>query len=112
MEEHFEKVALRKERPVVKALSWLVTAVCLLWLGWMGRALVPQAPAGAAGMPPAMAAMMGAAGAPPLVATAEVRVKRSIRRSPISDGLSRSKTCRCARRLTDMCSPYTSQRAH
>lgn len=73
MEEHFEKVALRKERPVVKALSWLVTAVCLLWLGWMGRALVPQAPAGAAGMPPAMAAMMGAAGAPPLVATAEVR---------------------------------------
>jgi membrane fusion protein (multidrug efflux system) len=44
-------------------MGWLVTAVCLLWLGWMARALAPQKPAGG---PPLMA-MMGAAGGPPPV---------------------------------------------
>jgi membrane fusion protein (multidrug efflux system) len=72
MEEQIEKAVTRKERPVVKALGWLVTAACLLWLGWMARALVPQAPAGAAGMP-SVAAMMGGAGAPPQVSVTEIR---------------------------------------
>ena len=73
MEEQVEKVDVCKEHPAVKTLGWLVTGACLLWVGWMARTLTPQAPAGAAGMPAAMAAMMGGAGAPPLVVTAEVR---------------------------------------
>jgi len=64
MSEELEKAkAARKEHPVVKWIGWILVSVCLLWLGWMARALVPQKPAG---IPP-MAAMMGGAGAPPLV---------------------------------------------
>jgi membrane fusion protein (multidrug efflux system) len=73
MDEQVEKAGMRKERPVVKVLGWLVTAACLLWLGWMARALVPQAPKDAPGAPSAMAAMMGGAGAPPQVSVTEIR---------------------------------------
>ena len=65
MSEELEKAkAAKHEHPAAKVMGWLVTAACLLWLGWMARALVPQKPAGG---PPPMAAMMGGAGGPPLV---------------------------------------------
>lgn len=64
MSEELERAkAAKREHPVAKVMGWLVTAVCLLWLGWMARALVPQKPAGG----PPMMAMMGGAGGPPLV---------------------------------------------
>lgn len=64
MSEELERAkAAKREHPVAKVMGWLVTAVCLLWLGWMARALVPQKPAGG----PPMTAMMGGAGGPPLV---------------------------------------------
>lgn len=58
-----------KEHPVAKGLGWLLTAACLLGLGWLGRGLMP--PKGAGG-PPAM--MMGpppGAPAPVVVQAAE-----------------------------------------
>jgi len=65
MSEELEKAkAAKREHPVAKIMGWLVTAVCLLWLGWMARALMPQRPAGGA---PSLAAMMGGAGGPPPV---------------------------------------------
>lgn len=65
MSEELEKAkAAKREHPAVKFMGWFVTAVCLLWLGWMARTLVPQKPAGG---PLSMAAMMGGAGGPPLV---------------------------------------------
>jgi len=65
MSEELERAkAAKHEHPAAKVMGWLVTAACLLWLGWMARALVPQKPAGG---PPPMAAMMGGAGGPPLV---------------------------------------------
>ncbi|MDX9866496.1 MAG: efflux RND transporter periplasmic adaptor subunit [Kiritimatiellia bacterium] len=65
MSEELEKAkAEKREHPAVKVLGWGVTAVCLVWLGWMARALAPQKPAGG---PPPMAAMMGGAGGPPPV---------------------------------------------
>ncbi len=64
MSEELERAkAAKREHPVAKVMGWLVTAVCLLWLGWMARALVPQKPAGV----PPMMAMMGGAGGPPPV---------------------------------------------
>ncbi|HPO37594.1 MAG TPA: efflux RND transporter periplasmic adaptor subunit [Kiritimatiellia bacterium] len=64
MSEELERAkAAKREHPVAKVMGWLVTDVCLLWLGWMARALVPQKPAGG----PPMMAMMGGAGGPPLV---------------------------------------------
>ena len=64
MNEEQEKAA-RREHPAAKVLGWLVTGVCLLWLGWLGRGLVP--PKGAGGPP----AMMG----PPAGAATPVQVK-------------------------------------
>ena len=65
MSEELERAkAAKREHPVAKVMGWLVTAVCLLWLGWMARALAPQKPAGGA---PSLAAMMGGAGGPPPV---------------------------------------------
>ncbi len=52
MSEELEKAqADKREQPVAKLLGWLATAVCLVWLGWLGRGLMPQTGAGA---PPAM----------------------------------------------------------
>ena len=47
------QIANRRERPVAKVFGWLVTAVCLVGLGWLGRGMMPQ---GAGGLP---AMMMG-----------------------------------------------------
>ncbi|HRR32730.1 MAG TPA: efflux RND transporter periplasmic adaptor subunit [Kiritimatiellia bacterium] len=66
MSEEMEKSkAAKREHPVAKVMGWLLTAACLLWLGWMARALVPQKPVGES---PSLAAMLGGAGGPPSVA--------------------------------------------
>ena len=52
MSEELEKAqADKREHPVAKLMGWLATAVCLVWLGWLGRGLMPQTGAGG---PPAM----------------------------------------------------------
>ena len=68
MSEELEKAkAAKREHPAVRFIGWFVTAVCLLWLGWMARALAPQKPGGG---PPPMP--MGGPGGPPLVEVAPV----------------------------------------
>jgi RND family efflux transporter MFP subunit len=59
-----QKKAAKREHPVAKVMGWLLTAACLLWLGWMARTLAPQK---ATEEPLAPAAMMGGAGGPPPV---------------------------------------------
>ncbi len=49
MSEELEKAqADKREHPVAKLMGWLATAVCLVWLGWLGRGLAPQTGAGGA----------------------------------------------------------------
>ena len=65
MSENLEQQkAAKREHPIAKVMGWLLTAACLLWLGWMARTLAPQK---ATEEPLAPAAMMGGAGGPPPV---------------------------------------------
>ena len=59
-----QKKAAKREHPIAKVMGWLLTAACLLWLGWMARTLAPQK---ATEEPLAPVAMMGGAGGPPPV---------------------------------------------
>ena len=65
MEEQVDKVAVRKEHPLARGSGWLLTSLCLLWLGWMARGFMPQRKTG--GMPPAALAAMKGGGAPKVV---------------------------------------------
>ena len=58
MSEEQER-ASRREHSAAKVIGWLATGVCLLWLGWLGRGLVP--PKGAGGPPAMMGPTPGAA---------------------------------------------------
>jgi len=51
-----QKKAAKREHPIAKVMGWLLTAACLLWLGWMARTLAPQK---ATEEPLAPVAMMG-----------------------------------------------------
>lgn len=65
MSENLEQQKVTKrEHPIAKVMGWLLTAACLLWLGWMARALAPQKAAEAS--VPSAAMMGGAGGAPPV----------------------------------------------
>jgi len=63
-----EQIVNRREHPAAKGFGWLVTGVCLVGLGWLGRGLMPTK--GGPGPDAAAMAMMAGGGAP--LVTAEV----------------------------------------
>ncbi len=69
MSEDFEKQkAEKREHPVVKSIGWLITAVCMVWVGWMARSVMPESIVEDDGAAAAMAAAVV-----PVVEVVEVR---------------------------------------
>ncbi len=55
-----EQIVNRREHPAAKGFGWLVTGVCLVGLGWLGRGLMPTK--GGPGPDAAAMAMMAGGG--------------------------------------------------